>query len=94
MAELEPGMEIADWRLEAVVGHGGMEVGLSGHRHIRLGRPVAIKLIADNRADNPGFREALRARVAPDRIQLDHPTWCRCTPRARTTATLYSRCAS
>ena len=68
---LAPGTRIGDWQLEAVVGRGGMGVVYRA-TDIRLGRPVAIKLIADERADDADFRERF-ARESRLTAQLDHP---------------------
>jgi serine/threonine protein kinase/CHASE2 domain-containing sensor protein len=57
---LEPTAVIAGYRLESVVGRGGMGVV---YRAIQLAlqRPVAIKLIAAEHAQDPSFRERFKA---------------------------------
>jgi hypothetical protein len=69
--ELAPGIRFASWRLDRVVGRGGMGVVYAA-TDLRLGRPVAIKVIADERAADPGFRERFEreARLA---ASVDHP---------------------
>ncbi len=52
---LEPTAIIAGYRLEAVVGRGGMGVVYRATQ-LALDRPVAIKLIAADRAQDPVFR--------------------------------------
>jgi ketosteroid isomerase-like protein len=69
--ELAPGSDFGDWRIDQQIGRGGMGVV---YRAIdrRLGRPVAIKLIADDRATDPGFRERFE-REAQLTAAIDHP---------------------
>ena len=50
MPVLAPGSEFAGCRIEEVVGTGGMGV-IYRATELRLGRPVALKLIADGAAD-------------------------------------------
>jgi hypothetical protein len=71
MKELAPGIRFASWRLDRVVGRGGMGVVYAA-TDLRLRRPVAIKVIADERAADPGFRERFEreARLA---ASVDHP---------------------
>ena len=69
--ELAPGTVIGQWRLEELVGRGGMGVVYRAI-DLRLDRPVAIKLIADDRADDPGFRERFE-RESRLTARLDHP---------------------
>jgi serine/threonine-protein kinase len=69
--ELAPGSDFGDWRIERLIGRGGMGVVyLATDR--RLSRPVAIKLIADDRATDPGFRERFE-REARLTAAIDHP---------------------
>ncbi len=62
---LEPTAIIAGYRLERVVGRGGMGVVYQATQ-LALDRPVAIKLIAAERAQDPVFRERFRveSRIA------------------------------
>jgi CHASE2 domain-containing sensor protein len=57
---LEPTAIIAGYRLEQVLGRGGMGIVYRATQ-LRLGRAVAIKLIATERADDPEFRERFTA---------------------------------
>jgi CHASE2 domain-containing sensor protein/tRNA A-37 threonylcarbamoyl transferase component Bud32 len=57
---LEPTAIIAGYRLERVVGRGGMGVVYQATQ-LALERPVAIKLIAAKRAQDPAFRERFKA---------------------------------
>jgi len=69
--ELAPGSEIAGCRIEEVAGRGGMGVVYRATQ-LDLGRPVAIKVIAADRAREPGLRVrfSLEARLA---AAIDHP---------------------
>jgi ketosteroid isomerase-like protein len=69
--DLLPGAEIAGCRIEAVAGRGGMGIVYRATQ-LSLGRPVAVKLIAPERAGDPGFRERFEreSRVA---AAIDHP---------------------
>jgi predicted Ser/Thr protein kinase len=66
-----PGTAIGDFRLEELVGRGGMGVVYRATQ-VSLGRTVAIKLIAEAVADDPAFRARFKreARLAAG---LDHP---------------------
>ena len=68
---LRPGDDLAGYRVDACVGRGGMGEVFRAHDE-RLGRDVAIKLLAPHRADDPAFRERLlrESRLA---ASLDHP---------------------
>ena len=69
LAELRAGSVLAGYLLEAQVGAGGMAVVFRA-RDERLGRLVALKLLAPALADNPGFRRRFiaesRAAAAVD----------------------------
>ena len=69
--DLLPGAVIAGCRIEAVAGRGGMGIVYRATQ-LSLGRPVAVKLIAPDRAADPGFRERFEreSRVA---AAIDHP---------------------
>ena len=71
MPELEPGDEFAGCRIEAVAGRGGMGVVYRA-TELSLGRPVALKLLAPDRAGDREFRERFQRewRMA---ASIDHP---------------------
>ncbi|QEC46204.1 protein kinase [Baekduia soli] len=71
MAELEPGSEFAGCRIEGVLGRGGMGV-IYRATEVRLGRPVALKLIATEQASDPDVRERFE-REARLTASIDHP---------------------
>src|SRR5690242_15805116 len=71
VADLVSGREFAGWRIEEVVGRGGMGVIYRG-TDLRLERPVAIKLIAAERASDDGFRQRFE-REARLTAAIDHP---------------------
>jgi serine/threonine-protein kinase len=65
------GTTIAGYRLDAVIGRGGMGVVYLAE-HLRLQRRVALKLLAPELVDRPGFRERFirESRLA---ASIDHP---------------------
>ena len=65
------GAELAGYRIEAPIGRGGMGIVYRAE-HLRLGRKVALKLLAPELAENGGFRARFEreSRVA---ALLDHP---------------------
>jgi protein kinase-like protein len=69
--ELIAGSEFGDWRIDRLIGRGGMGVVYRG-TDMRLNRPVAIKLIADDRAGDPAFRDRFE-REAQLTASIDHP---------------------
>jgi serine/threonine-protein kinase len=71
MAELREGSEFAGCRIDGEVGRGGMGVIYRG-TELRLGRPVALKLIAGERAADPDFRARFE-REARLTASIDHP---------------------
>ena len=71
VAELAPGDEFAGCRIEAVAGRGGMGVVYRA-TELSLGRPVALKLLAPDRAGDPGFRERFQ-RESRMAAAIDHP---------------------
>src|SRR4051794_14369923 len=71
MAELTPGTEIAGCRIEAVAGRGGMGV-IYRAIDVHLGRPVAVKLIAADRASDEAFRVRFE-RESRLTASIDHP---------------------
>jgi Protein kinase domain/Domain of unknown function (DUF4440) len=69
--ELEPGDEFAGCRIEAVAGRGGMGVVYRA-TELSLGRPVALKLLAPERAGDRAFRERFQ-RESRMAAAIDHP---------------------
>ena len=71
--EMDPrvGTEFAGHRIERVVGRGGASVVYLAE-HLRLGRKVALKVLAPHLADDEAFRERFirESRIAAG---LDHP---------------------
>lgn len=65
------GSTLAGYRIDAVLGRGGMGVVYRA-THLALERPVALKVIAPDLADREGFRERFlrESRLA---ASLDHP---------------------
>src|SRR5262249_9125726 len=68
---LIPGSDFGDWRIDRVIGRGGMGVVYQGTDK-RLNRRVAIKLIADDRAGDGAFRDRFE-REAQLTAAIDHP---------------------
>jgi serine/threonine-protein kinase len=71
MAELQTGSVIAGCRIEGVLGRGGMGVVYRA-TELRLGRPVALKLIATEQASDPDVRERFE-REARLTASIEHP---------------------
>ena len=71
MRELAPGSDFGNWRIDRLIGRGGMGVVYQATDR-QLGRPVAIKLIADDRAGDPHFQERFQ-REAQLTASIDHP---------------------
>jgi len=71
VTELEPGDEFAGCRIEAVAGRGGMGVVYRA-TELSLGRPVALKLLAPDRAGDGEFRERFQ-RESRMAAAIDHP---------------------
>jgi serine/threonine protein kinase len=71
MMEFGPGAEIAGYRIESVIGRGGMAVVYRAEDS-RLGRKVALKLLAPVLAQNHHFQQRFirESRLA---ASLDHP---------------------
>src|SRR5438128_3776932 len=71
MTSYQPGSEIAGYRIESLVGRGGMAVVYRAE-DLRLGRKVALKLLSAQLADSEQFRQRfiMESRLA---ASLDHP---------------------
>src|ERR1044072_3213612 len=65
------GEEFAGYRVESMLGHGGMSIVYLAEQ-MRLGRKVALKLLSPQLSDDDGFRERFtrESRLA---ASLDHP---------------------
>jgi serine/threonine-protein kinase len=70
-AELAVGTELAGYRIERVLGRGGMGV-LYVAEDVALGRKVALKVIAPELADDPAFRDRF-VRESQLAASIDHP---------------------
>jgi YVTN family beta-propeller protein len=70
-ADPRVGTEIAGYRIEVLAGRGGMSVVYRAE-HLRLGRKVALKLLAPELATNEAFRDRFirESRLA---ASIDHP---------------------
>ena len=66
-----PGSEIAGFRLEELLGRGGMGAVYRAE-DVRLGRKVALKLLVPELAENERFRERF-LRESQIAASLDHP---------------------
>src|SRR6201989_3478821 len=71
VTDLAPGIEFAGCRVEEILGTGGMGV-IYRATELRLGRPVALKLIAADGASDPALRERFE-REARITASIDHP---------------------
>jgi hypothetical protein len=71
LAPLENGTTIAGYRIEGVLGQGGMGVVYEATQ-LSLNRTVALKLLAGQLGDDPAFRERFR-REGLLQAQIDHP---------------------
>jgi serine/threonine-protein kinase len=71
VAILAVGSELAGYRIDQLIGRGGMGVVYRG-TDLRLGRPVAIKLITADRAEEPTVRQRFE-REARLMAAIDHP---------------------
>src|SRR5437867_4347030 len=69
--ELSPGSEFAGYRIESVLGQGGMGIVYLAE-HIGMGRKVALKVLASDLAEDERFRERFvrESRLA---ASLEHP---------------------
>ncbi|MEO8690889.1 MAG: serine/threonine-protein kinase, partial [Solirubrobacteraceae bacterium] len=71
MPALSPGDLFGGYRIEGIAGRGGMGVVYRAVQ-LDLGRPVALKLIAADRAADPDFRERFQ-RESRMAAAIDHP---------------------
>jgi YVTN family beta-propeller protein len=71
MTSQQPGTEIAGYRIESLIGRGGMAVVYRAE-DMRLGRKVALKLLTPQLADNEQFRQRF-IRESQLAASLDHP---------------------
>jgi serine/threonine-protein kinase len=71
VSTVEVGRELAGYRIDALIGGGGMGIVYRG-TDLRIGRTVAIKLIAAERAADPIIRRRFE-REARLMAALDHP---------------------
>jgi serine/threonine-protein kinase len=69
--ELAPGSDFGSWRIDRLIGRGGMGVVYRATDR-RLNRPVAIKLIADDHSSDSSFRNRFE-REAQLTASIDHP---------------------
>ena len=67
-----PGTALGRFRIDGTLGRGGMAVVYLAH-DTELGRPVALKLMADHCSDDASFR-ARFAREAQAAARLSHPS--------------------
>ena len=65
------GTEIAGYRVESLLGRGGMSVVYLAE-HVRLGRRVALKLLAPMLSDDETYRDRFQ-RESRRAAELDHP---------------------
>src|SRR5713101_5125792 len=66
------GSELLGYRIEAMLGRGGMSVVYRAH-HLALDRKVALKLLAPELAEDERFRERF-LRESKLAASLDHPS--------------------
>src|SRR3954451_17355027 len=71
MPDLSIGSEFAGHRIDGVAGRGGMGVVYRA-THLALNRPVALKLIAPDLAEDEGFRERFK-QESMTAASIDHP---------------------
>src|SRR4051812_25172273 len=71
MGLLSPGVEVAGYRIESVVGRGGMGVVYRAVE-LELGRVVALKVIAPELLEEPAVRERF-LREARTAASIEHP---------------------
>lgn len=84
---LQPGQQIENYRIDSVIGEGGMGT-IYRATDVNLMRPVAVKVMHGNLADDPTFqgRFLQEARAA---ARLDHPSIVRIYHFGRESGLLY-----
>jgi hypothetical protein len=68
---LQPGTQVAGYRIEGVLGHGGMGIVYSA-RQVTLERLVALKILAPQLSLDESFRQRFR-REGQIQAAIDHP---------------------
>ena len=71
MSDLRVGTQLAGYEIESLLGRGGMGVVYLA-KHLRLGRRVALKVLAPEYADDKVFRERF-VRESTTAASIDHP---------------------
>src|SRR5215208_1104129 len=71
MADLSIGSEFAGHRIDGIAGRGGMGVVYRA-THLALNRPVALKVIAPELAEDEGFRARFK-QESMTAASIDHP---------------------
>src|SRR5204862_6111945 len=70
-SQLEHGTVVAGYRVEGMLGRGGMGVVYEATQ-LSLGRVVALKVLSHDLSDDPAFRERFR-REGLVQATVDHP---------------------
>ncbi|HEY3183422.1 MAG TPA: serine/threonine-protein kinase [Gaiellaceae bacterium] len=86
-ADSRIGTELAGYRLDALIGRGGMSVVYRAE-HLRLRRDAAVKLLAPELADDVRFRERF-LRESEVAASLDHPNIVRVYDAGESDGLLY-----
>jgi DNA-binding beta-propeller fold protein YncE len=86
-ADSRIGTELAGYRLDALIGRGGMSVVYRAE-HLRLRRDAAVKLLAPELADDTRFRERF-LRESEVAASLDHPNVVRVYDAGESEGLLY-----
>ena len=93
MTAHERGSEVAGYRIESLIGRGGM-AEVYRAEDLRLGRMVALKLLSPQLADNDEFRKRFIREIAARRRPWNTPTSFRSSRPGRLTGSCSSRCAT